>query len=250
MTPAQSGVPLTLSKPEEARRKENSLSQQGASYSVDIVLCIDQTGSMHSIIDRVKANALSFSDDLRRALDAKDKHIDSLRVRVIGFRDYKYTDYSPMDVSNFFSLPDDNTKFSAFVSGLKAIGGGDEPESGLEALALAISSPWSSTATKSRQLIVIWTDASADPLEKNSIDPPSGYPPSMPKDLDELTDWWEGQSHMNHAAKRLIIYAPDAAGWTEIGASWDKTVHFPSAAGDGLSDHEYSEILDSIANSV
>ncbi|WP_204354828.1 vWA domain-containing protein [Mycolicibacterium llatzerense] len=226
------------------------MSQQGASYSVDIVLCIDQTGSMHSIIDRVKTNALSFSDDLRRTLDEKDKHIDSLRVRVIGFRDYKYSDHAPMEVSEFFALPDENAKFSAFVSGLTAAGGGDEPESGLEALALAINSKWTSTSTKSRQLIVVWTDASADPLEKNSAAPPSGYPTSIPKNLDELTDWWEGQSHMNHSAKRLIIYAPDAAGWSEIGASWDKTVHFPSKAGDGLSDHEYGEILDSIANSV
>lgn len=230
--------------------KETPVSQQGTSYSVDIVLCIDQTGSMHSIIDRVKTSALSFSDDLRHALDAKDKHIDSLRVRVIGFRDYKYNDHSPVDVSDFFDLPDENSKFSAFVSGLAAVGGGDEPESGLEALALAIDSEWSSTANKCRQLIVIWTDASADPLEKNSLDPPPGYPTSLPKDLDELTDWWEGQSHMNHSAKRLIIYAPDAAGWSEIGASWDKTVHFPSAAGDGLSEYEYSEILESIANSV
>jgi Mg-chelatase subunit ChlD len=33
---------------------------QGIKYSVDIVLCIDATGSMSSIIDRVKSNVLKF----------------------------------------------------------------------------------------------------------------------------------------------------------------------------------------------
>lgn len=223
---------------------------QGITYAVDIVLCIDLTGSMYPIIDRVKESALSFNDQLRAALEADHKHIDQLRVRVIGFRDFYFDGKESIEASDFFDLPADNARFSAFVRGLHATGGGDEPETGLEALALAIRSPWSKSTARSRQVIVVWTDASAHPLDKDAGAKPGAYPQDLPADLDELTDWWEGQTYLNHRSKRLVIYAPDAAGWSEIGTTWDNTLHCISQAGAGLKDHEYTEILDSIANSV
>lgn len=61
---------------------------------------------------------------------------------------------------------------------------------------------------------------------------------------------WDGQGFMNHSAKRLIVYAPDAYAWTDIANNWENTIHFPSKAGDGLADFDYQEILNQIANSV
>ena len=61
---------------------------RGLSYAVDIVFCIDVTGSMSPIIDQVKANALRFYDDVQSNLTAKGKNVDQLRVRVIAFRDF------------------------------------------------------------------------------------------------------------------------------------------------------------------
>jgi hypothetical protein len=72
----------------------------------------------------------------------------------------------------------------------------------------------------------------------------------MPKDIDELTDWWDAQTYMNFSAKRLILFAPDAAGWSEIGSNWDQAIHLASRAGAGLKDIEYATILNSIAESV
>ena len=223
---------------------------QGISYAVELVLCIDQTGSMHSIIDRVKEHALSFSTDLSKALADKGKEIDTLKVRVIGFRDYYYDGSDSMIMSDFFKLPDDNSKFQDFVRGLHPTGGGDEPESGLESLAYAIKSPWSLSGAKNRQVIVVWTDASAHPLEASSAAGLSGYPTDLPRDFDGLTEWWEGQTHMNASAKRLILFTPDAAGWSDIAANWEQTIHLASEAGGGLSEMEYATILDVIANSV
>ncbi|MBF6446601.1 VWA domain-containing protein [Nocardia elegans] len=223
---------------------------QGITYAVDLVLCIDETGSMYSIIDRVKKNALAFSDDLRASLKEKGKEITDLRIRVIGFRDFYHDGDRSIEASDFYTLPEENTKFNAFVSGLKADGGGDEPETGLEALAIAVQSDWARGALKNRQVIVVWTDASAHPLDKDAGSKPPAYPSTMPKDLDELTDWWEGQEYVNHNAKRLILFAPDSAGWSEIGNNWSQTILYPSEAGAGLADHEYTTILDAIANSV
>ena len=58
------------------------------SYAVDIVFCIDVTGSMTPIIDAVKANALGFYDDVQTNLTAKGKNVAQLRVRVVAFRDF------------------------------------------------------------------------------------------------------------------------------------------------------------------
>ncbi|MBI3174518.1 MAG: VWA domain-containing protein [Chloroflexi bacterium] len=221
---------------------------QGLKYTVDIVLCIDSTGSMGSIIGRVKSSALKFYEDVSEKMAEKDKVIDSLRLKVISFRDYFVDGKDAMIESEFFLLPKDKEAFTAFVETIRADGGGDEPENGLEALALAIKSEWATTGDRRRQIIVIWTDASAHPLEKDGK--PSGYPKNMPSNFDELADMWDGQGFVNHAAKRLIIYAPDAYAWTDIATNWEMALHFPSKGGEGLADIEYGEILDQIVRSV
>ncbi len=136
----------------------------GRSYAVDIVFCIDVTGSMTPILDAVKANALRFYDDVQANLTDKGKNVDQLRVRIIAFRDFAADPASALQESSFFLLPDERTIFSSFVDGRVAEGGGDAPESGLEAVALAINSPWTSNGDRRRQVIVVWTDQPAHTL--------------------------------------------------------------------------------------
>lgn len=222
---------------------------RGLTYAVDIVFCIDVTGSMTPIIDQVKANALRFYDDVQSNLTTKGKNVDQLRVRVIGFRDFVADGAAALDESPFFTLPDDRADFSAFVNGLVAEGGGDAPESGLEAVALAIDSPWTTTGDRRRQVIVVWTDQPAQPLN------PSVLPPDIasrvPLDFSALTDAWEDeQGRMGSSSKRLILFAPDGPGWSDISGVWENVVHHPSQAGGGLSEVDYGTIVDSIGNSV
>jgi len=221
---------------------------QGLKYAVDIVFCIDSTGSMGPIIDTVKAGALRFHHDLAGVMSEKNKVIDSLRVKVICFRDYWADGSGALVESAFFTLPDEKDRFSTFVKSVHAEGGGDEPENGLEALALAIRSDWSRAGDKRRQLVVVWTDAPAHPLEKPGK--PTGYPSGLPANLDELTDMWEGQSYVSKTGKRLILHSPDADPWTPIANHWENTVHYASRAGQGMAEVTYNEILNAIANSV
>lgn len=222
---------------------------QGLKYTVDIVMCIDSTGSMAPIIEKVKANALRFYEDLMQVMMQKDKSIDTLRVKVISYRDYYYDGDASMLESSFFTLPDEKDKFSIFVQAIEAEGGGHEPECGLEALTLGINSEWNKSGDKKRQIIVVWTDASTHPLEKDIDKKPANYPANIPANFDDLTDLWDGQ-FMSHAAKRLIIYSPDAYAWTDMANHWDNTIQYPSKAGEGLSEIDYQTILDSIASSV
>ena len=231
-------------------------------YNVDIVLCIDCTESMDNILNIVKERALSFYGDVDRSIRAKDKRIDRLRVRVVAFRDYQaYADEQdkhahrnePMLVTDFFDLPAEAHKLELSVRSLQPVGGGDDPEDGLEALAYAIRSDWSvDDAATHRHLIVLWTDQ--PPHELGFGRRSSRYPRGMARDLDELTEWW-GDSYdlgcmPRQSAKRLILFAPDEGAWTTIFNTWDNVLHLPSRAGDHLRDVDYEMILKSISQSI
>ena len=222
---------------------------RGLSYAVDIVFCVDVTGSMTPIIDTVKANALRFYDDVQTNLTEKGKNVDQLRVRVLAFRDFAADGSAALQESPFFELPSDRDRFSEFVSGLIAEGGGDAPESGLQAVALAINSPWTSEGDRRRQVVVVWTDQPAQPLDSSVL--PADLASRVPGDFSALTDLWENeQGPMGSSSKRLILFAPDGPGWSDVSAVWENVVHHPSQAGGGLSEVDYGTIIDSIGNSV
>lgn len=239
-------------------------------YNVDIVMCMDATGSMGSLLDTVKNNALKFYDDLMTRMAAKGKPVNELRVRVIAYRDYLADGDHAMLATDFFSLPEDAKDFEELVRGIKPMGGGDDPEDGLEALAYAIKSKWT-TADHARHVIVVWTDDGTHPLgfganpengrylEKRKVsfekiqENAAKYPSKMAKDFAELSDWWGDKMQpglMNQDAKRLLLYAPEVKHWNAIYDQWDQVLHFPSEAGKGLKELEYSEILETIANSI
>jgi hypothetical protein len=249
---AEAAAPTTTSP--EAAPEQTSLAGPPApprnlTYAVDIVFCIDVTGSMTPILDQVKANALRFYSDVQSNLTAKGKHIDELRVRVVAFRDIVADGEAAVQESPFFELPADQAGFSQFVNGLVPEGGGDAPESGLEATALAMTSPWTTRGDRRRQVIVVWTDQPAHPLDPGAV--PAAVSERVPGDFSALTDLWEDpQGPLGSSSKRLILFAPDGPGWSDISGVWENVVHHPSQAGAGLSDVDYGTIIDSIGNSV
>lgn len=224
---------------------------QGIEYNVDVVMCIDVTGSMHGILETVKTNALKFSGDLQKSLEEKDKHIDELRVKVIAYRDFGFDAEYALEETDFLVLPEQESEFNSFVHSLEPGGGGDEPENGLEALSLAMQSDWTKKGDKRRQIIVVYSDASTHPMDHEISKSASNYPANMPADFNELTDQWDGQSGtMSMAAKRLLLFVPDSASWTDIGTHWNNTIHYPSQAGKGLEEVDYETILSAIVNSI
>lgn len=220
-------------------------------YAADIVFVIDATGSMKGLIDIVKQNALNFYNDLTEVMSSKSKTIQSLRIKVIAFRDYLADHENAMLTTDFFKLPEEAAVFKETVSSIKAFGGGDEPEDGLEALAFAIRSRWNTENLKRRQIIVVWSDASTHPLGFGAEEP--HYPRAMAKDFSELTRWWgdkQSEDFMSYNAKRLILFTPNLPGWSDITRSWDNVIHYQSEAGKGLDDVDYHQIIDAIANSI
>lgn len=219
---------------------------QGMDYNVDIVMCIDATGSMASIIEDVKANALSFYQKFVDEMEAKSKSVQQLRIKVIAFRDFS-VDSEPLVESKFFVLDDESREFHDFVSNIEASGGGDEPESSLEALAVAMNSDWVTTGSVRRHVIIMYTDASALPLGAGKG--AANYPAGMPADIAELREWWEGQK-MEKRAKRLLVFAPDMEPWSDIGVDWSNAFHTASKAGAGCDDTDIQTCIHMLVNSI
>ena len=231
---------------------QRAMGGRSMDYTVDMVFCIDATGSMEDttgsrmkVINMVKQNALNFYSDFDRIMTGKNKKVRQLRVRIVAFRDYLADGADAMMVTDFFCLPQQEKEFEACINSIHADGGGDIPEDGLEALAYAIKSKWTTEGAKKRQVIVVWTDAGTHELGFGSSS--SYYPKGMPHNMSELNDWWDD---MNPNYKRLVLFAPDEPGWSYIAQSWENVVHIPSAAGNGLAEQSYGEILNHIANSV
>lgn len=223
---------------------------QGLKYNVDIVMCIDCTGSMGDLLDTVKQNALKFYPDLHERCETKGKEISEIRIRTIAFRDFSCDGSSAIADTGFLNIPDQESDFKNFVNSLCPQGGGPEPESGLEALAMAINSDWTKGGDRRRHVIVVWSDASTHALGCGKEN--AKYPSNMPSNYDELTDWWEDEQagKMNKSSKRLILFAPDASSWSEIGINWTNAIHHPAKAGCGLEDVDYDTILSTIVNSI
>ncbi len=219
-------------------------------YNVDIVMCIDATGSMAPIIDEVKENAISFYQRFIDAMEENDKEVEQLRIKVIAFRDFGANGEAIVE-SDFFVLPDQSENFRSFVSDIQAVGGGDAEENALEAIALALKSDWTTGGAKRRHAILVFSDAPAVKLQdRASCD---NYPQGMPKDIAELGAWWEGTDQSftgtyQPKAGRLVAFVPNAEPWTEMQA-WNRYWPAFSPAGTGLEDVDIQSAIDLMVGS-
>jgi hypothetical protein len=231
-----------------------TVTETSLKYAVDIVLCIDATGSMGPILANVKHSALSFPNRLAQEMAGKGRGISSLRLKVIAFRDFGDNAEDALTESRFFVVPGEIDQFERAVRGLTPTGGGDTPESGLEALALALAADWETGLDRRRHVIVLFTDAPAHPLGDPRQTAVPTYPRSIPSSLDGLFgQWGYAQSRgalMENSAKRLLIFAPEEYPWSDIADEWNHTLFFPSTAGEGLEEWEMDEIIATIANSL
>lgn len=171
--------------------------------TVDVVMCIDITGSMSGIINTVKANAIEFYDLFNNSCREEGITLAALKTQVISFRD-KNVDPEWLTSSTTFSLPDERTEYNAFVNGLYADGGGDTPESGLEAVNMAFDkSDWGVDDGYHRQVVILWTDA---PYLIGSYSDIS---------LSDLERKWNSMP----SGRRFVLFAPYGSG-DENGGDW------------------------------
>lgn len=252
---------------------ENRLRQLrplGGMYPVDIVFVVDATESMGPCLETVKFNVLRLGDDLRDRMIKDGKNLDSLRVRLIVFRDLYDQAESAFEVTPFYELPLQRQEFEKVVSKIEAFGGADPSESGLEALFLAIRSSWRNEPRnlKRRHVIALFTDQDAHEI---GAEIPITYAQQPhPKTFTDLKALWEGgdkRGSMNANGKRLILFAPDKVledssklvgdegdlmrntWWSKIFEEWSNCWIIPDTS-VGLKETDWDEVLSKLNSTL
>lgn len=195
---------------------------------VDVVMCIDWTGSMGGIINTVKRNAIGFYDAFKDICDETNIELEGLTTQVVAFQD-KNVDNPWLLTSPTYTLPEERESFNGYVSKIYASGGGDIPESGLEALDVAFSkSDWGIDDGFHRQVVILWTDA---PYLVGSA-----YTDLTVEDI-------EAKWNSLPSGRRLILFAPNGAGYYNGGDwqvmdTWKNVIHETDLA-TGFSNFDY-----------
>jgi len=203
---------------------------------------------MSPIIEATKKEAKRFVEKTLSDLEAAKKKVDEFRIKVIYFGDYWADGTDAMLESEFYSLPDQMDGYSSFLEA-PLVGGGDAPESALEAIALGMKSNWTSKGEKRRHIVVMYTDAPPHPLEKG--DKPSHYPSDMPGNLSDLAELWSSQATgLSKSSKRMFLFAPESETWNAIYENFDNAIHVAAKAGAGLADMSIDDIVDQIVKSI
>lgn len=138
---------------------------------VDIVFLIDITGSMQHCIDALKENISTFVDSLTGKDPNNECPVKHWRAKAVGFRDYT-CDKVPLEDHPFV---EDAAALRSQLTSLRATGGGDEPESLLDAIYVVSKQPqmakgeqeldpqkWRYRSDAAR-VVVAFTDASYHP---------------------------------------------------------------------------------------
>jgi hypothetical protein len=138
----------------------------------DIVFVIDISGSMSTCIDALRRNIEAFIDSLSQGDANNAAPVKDWRGKVVGYRDIEAADAEglPWIVDNHFVR--DAGALKAQLSMLQAAGGGDEPESLLDALYKVASMEASPKGSQTEdpgkwryrsdaaRVVIVFTDAS------------------------------------------------------------------------------------------
>lgn len=183
----------------------------------DICFLLDATGSMQTCIDNLKANIQVFIDKLTTPDANGGTVLKDWRICIWGYRDFEYDsqndayDGVSKDNNHLVANPftRDANEVKRQLAGLRAIGGGDEPESLLDALYVLVSKgntakgaaedpcKWRYRSEAAR-CIIVFTDATFHP----SMSALSGAPGGRVEDVRNL---------LQQERVRLSLFTPENA---------------------------------------
>jgi len=177
----------------------------------DFIFLIDGTGSMKPCMDALKNNISFFFE----ALSSAQSPVTDWRGKVVTFRDQKVDGGKWFEDNDFVSSEEE---LKAQLNKLEPVGGGDEPESALDAIHKIAtmditpegsqeSSPntWRAKSLRAARILIIFTDASPHPVMT--------YEGGAGGNVHDVIN----ACHTN----RIIpfIYAPDIETWEDFAAT-------------------------------
>ena len=196
---------------------------------VDLVFLLDVTGSMQPCIEAVKQSIGRFVEDMTQADANNDSPIKDWRIKVCGYRDYKSSAVNWLVNKPFVkTVPEVLSQISS--EDMQAAGGGDEPESVLDALMVLArteqsgvqdsESPdkWRMRGTATR-VVVFFTDA--------TFNTPTSAPEAAPgATVEDVVSALMGA--------RIVIcgFVPEWQGYLELAATDRAEVNFVAKLAD------------------
>lgn len=219
--------------------------------NIDIVFCLDITGDNSKLLEFFNENIEDLTFRLRDYfVDHIRIQLGRLRFKFIFFKDFAW-DPDPLKVTKFFRVPDHLEELKAIMKTMDAQGGGDTPESGLEALYLAMTSKWSQ-GIRDRQIIMLFTNSEAkdgcNDYTYDGIDYP--FPGLCFESLKKI--WDEGSEatqYLPQRTKRLIVYAPSGTLYDQIN-EWERTVHYDVDPENEFASLDVDTIIHDIKNAL
>ena len=137
--------------------------------SADIVFLVDVTGSMEPCIDALKRSIKHFLHELANG-SGEIKAVEDWRARIVGYRDYPEDYGTSYGWLNECSFTRTTAALEKFIDSMVATGGGDEPESLLDAISVILDEGelpeqcedndkrWR-TRDRAARILVVFTDA-------------------------------------------------------------------------------------------
>ena len=183
--------------------------------NVNIVFCIDTTGSMDTYINGVKDRAIEFS----QILASKGA---SFKLGLIGFGDL-----NEKEKPSVYNFTDDIVKFQKQVKNIPRTYGGDIPESALDSLETGVELLESTHTDTSKSIFILITDA------------PPHVPTNSGKSINDICDMLNSRNIVTYVVARKDRESIDA---------YDPVTK-PYGKYYDLSDKFY-DILDNIAASI
>lgn len=142
-----------------------------APTDLDLVFCMDCTGSMGSYIAAAQRTIL----DIIEKLVAFEK--TDVRFGLVAYRDHPPQDSS--FITHVFPFTNSRKEITDNVNWMKASGGGDGPEAVAAGLKAAYDMPWRPTATK---IVILIADAPPHGLGESG----DGFPEGSPDGVDPI----------------------------------------------------------------
>lgn len=226
------------------------------SFNIDIVMVIDATK------DSPFANNRDFLEKLilqaQKMIECEFHRYRNrlqliLRMKVMYFRDFYFDGKYAFGESCFYNLPMELPQLLGYIDELSGAGGGDIPESGLEALWLAMNTNFSE-GTTNRHIIELFTNAPAHSLEEykelvkvahdKHCCPPVNYPKQIPKSLEDFLDAWNNWSK-SIIGRSVIIVAPfQEYPWADLELDCQNIIPHDTPQGN----IDFDDLVDEIVN--
>lgn len=212
--------------------------QQGPKVKgvADIVFLVDSTGSMRPCIDQLRASIAQFCEQLSSGNQAVD-----WRARVVGFRD-RDADGERWIIGQGHPFVSTASELQTQLTVLQPEGGGDDPESGLDALwVVAHETPWRPLGAAHRTIVVL-TDQPPKP---------SMHPETVP--ADQPNDVYAVGQYLAEQHIKVLIWAPNCSEWDLLGKVPGSQFNDVARGGDtyeGLRNVQFPEVYQTIARTV